>query len=76
VSEEADGELGEALHSTQKVRVCPECGEPKLMRDYEAAEIVCMSCGFVIDEKLLIAGPNGEPSTTTKKQNEAESAHH
>ena len=57
MSEETDGELGEALHSTQKVRVCPECGEPKLMRDYEAAEIVCMSCGFVIDEKIADSRP-------------------
>ena len=27
------------------------------MRDYEAAEIVCMACGFVIDEKLADTRP-------------------
>lgn len=57
MSEETDGEVGEALHPTQKVRVCPECGGPKLMRDYEAAEIVCMTCGFVIDEKIADTRP-------------------
>ena len=27
------------------------------MRDYEAAEIVCMACGFVIDEKIADTRP-------------------
>ena len=57
MSEESDGELGETLQSASKVRVCPECGGPKLMRDYEAAEIVCMACGCVIAEKLADARP-------------------
>ena len=48
MSEEVDGELGEALQAHRRVRVCPECGGEKLMRDFEAAEIVCMACGFVI----------------------------
>ncbi len=40
-----------------KVRVCPECGGSKLMRDYDAAEIVCVSCGCVIAEKLADSKP-------------------
>ena len=57
MSEDSDAEVGEALQSQSKIRVCPECGGPKLMRDYEAAEIVCMACGFVIDEKLADTRP-------------------
>lgn len=57
MSEEIDGELGEALQTPRKVRVCPECGGQKLMRDYEAAEIVCVACGFVIAEKLADTRP-------------------
>lgn len=43
--------------SQSKVRVCPECGSLKLMRDYDAAEVVCMACGYVIQEKLSNPGP-------------------
>ena len=43
--------------SQSKVRVCPECGSLKLMRDYDAAEVVCMECGYVIAEKLSNPGP-------------------
>ena len=43
--------------SQSKVRVCPECGSLKLMRDYDAAEVVCMACGYVIAEKLSNSGP-------------------
>lgn len=68
VSEETDSEVGEALHPTQKLRVCPECGGPKLMRDFEAAEIVCMACGFVIDEKLADTRPEWRAFDDDQKQ--------
>jgi len=40
-----------------KVQQCPECGSTRLMRDPDAAEIVCMSCGFVVASKLADRGP-------------------
>ncbi len=40
-----------------KIRQCPECGSIKLMRDYDAAEIVCVDCGYVIAEKLADPRP-------------------
>lgn len=43
--------------TSQKVRACPECGKAKLMRDYEAAELVCMSCGCVVTEKIADTTP-------------------
>ncbi|MEM1540088.1 MAG: transcription initiation factor IIB [Candidatus Bathyarchaeia archaeon] len=45
-------------HTQQaKVQVCPECGSTRLMRDYECAELVCMSCGYVIAAKIADRGP-------------------
>lgn len=57
MSDDPEAELGEAFAPQRKVRVCPECGGAKLMRDYDAAEIVCMSCGCVIAEKLADTRP-------------------
>jgi len=47
----------EVASTHSKVRACPECGSSKLMRDYDAAEVVCMACGCVIAEKLTNPGP-------------------
>ena len=55
--EKTQTDLGESEQSQPKVRVCPECGGSKLMRDDEAAEIVCVTCGCVIDEKLADSRP-------------------
>ena len=40
----------------QKTR-CPECGEVKLIKDYERAELICTNCGLVIKEKMMNLGP-------------------
>ncbi|MFA5108656.1 MAG: transcription initiation factor IIB [Candidatus Micrarchaeia archaeon] len=31
---------------------CPECGSIKLVRDYAKGEVVCASCGIVIEENI------------------------
>lgn len=38
-------------------RRCPECGSARLIRDYETAEICCIDCGYVLDEKIADSGP-------------------
>jgi transcription initiation factor TFIIB len=38
-------------------RKCPECSSPHIMRDHDIGEIVCMNCGYVIDEKLADTRP-------------------
>ena len=43
--------------TTTRIQQCPECGSDRLMRDYDAAEIVCMNCGFVIVAKIADRGP-------------------
>jgi transcription initiation factor TFIIB len=59
----------EALKSRTKQRVqeknaenqtettCPECGSRQLVQDYERAELVCQSCGLVIDDDIINRGP-------------------
>jgi transcription initiation factor TFIIB len=37
--------------------ICTECGGTSLIRDYEAGELVCESCGFVISSTILNQGP-------------------
>jgi transcription initiation factor TFIIB len=54
-----EGEEDSAILPTKstKINTCPECGSEKVIRDYEAGEIVCMDCGFVVATKLTDRGP-------------------
>ncbi len=36
---------------------CPECRSPNIMRDYELSEEVCMSCGYVLADRIADRGP-------------------
>lgn len=36
---------------------CPECGSYNLVKDYDAGEIICADCGFVLDDKTPDTGP-------------------
>src|SRR2546422_6999845 len=40
------------------VNTCPECRSEHLVRDYERAEIVCESCGLVLDDFIIDEGPD------------------
>jgi len=57
VSEEENPVSSGVETTSHKVRVCPECGGLRLMKDYDAAEVVCMDCGCVILEKLADSSP-------------------
>ncbi len=50
-----------------KIQQCPECGSNRLMRDYECAEIVCMSCGFVVAARLADRGPEWRAFDTEQR---------
>jgi len=39
------------------IEECPECKGTSLSKDYERAEIICNTCGLVIDEKIIDNGP-------------------
>ncbi|HUX99432.1 MAG TPA: transcription initiation factor IIB [Candidatus Deferrimicrobium sp.] len=40
-----------------ELTTCKECGNSKLIKDYERAEIICMNCGLVLRERLMDDGP-------------------
>src|SRR3989442_10911856 len=37
--------------------LCPECKASTLIRDYDTAEVVCMTCGFVVTDKIADSRP-------------------
>ncbi len=56
------------MSEKEKIRKCPECGSEKLMRDYEAAEIVCLSCGCVVLDKLADSRPEWRAFDNEQKE--------
>ncbi|MEM1515563.1 MAG: transcription initiation factor IIB [Candidatus Bathyarchaeia archaeon] len=53
------------------IQRCPECGSTKLMRDYEAAEVVCMECGYVVNMKIADQGPEWRAFDNEQKEKRA-----
>jgi len=47
----------ENIPLSPNARRCPECGSNRIMKDHESAEVVCMGCGYVVDEKITNQGP-------------------
>ena len=47
---------------------CPECGETKLIRDHDSAEIVCMQCGHVVSMRIADRGPEWRAFTTEQRK--------
>lgn len=45
------------MNSSEKMSSCKECGNENLIRDYEAGELVCEHCGFVISSIIFDQGP-------------------
>jgi transcription initiation factor TFIIB len=48
------------------MQTCPKCGSTKIMQDVEYVEIVCMDCGFVVNQKFVEKDPKW--SVYNKKQ--------
>lgn len=49
--------MSEDQAQPSKAQRCPECGSTRVIRDHEYAEIVCMTCGLVVEAKLADRGP-------------------
>lgn len=45
------------MEKPERKSACPECGGVKLVRDYDRAELVCATCGYVIHDKIMDMGP-------------------
>ena len=41
----------------EEISRCPECGSDRLVRDYARGELLCESCGLVVDDKQIDQGP-------------------
>ena len=45
------------IEREEDIEVCPECGSPRLIRDYRRGEFICQDCGLVIEDRYIDAGP-------------------
>lgn len=50
---------------------CPECGNEKLMRDYERGEMICSGCGFVVAENMFDSGPEWRAFDSEQREKKA-----
>ncbi|HVL47114.1 MAG TPA: transcription initiation factor IIB [Candidatus Thermoplasmatota archaeon] len=53
----ADTKAKNPEEQVEEISQCPECGSKHLARDYERGELVCSSCGLVLDEHFIDQGP-------------------
>lgn len=44
------------IESTQTINKCPECGMKRLFWNKEKGEVICRSCGYVIEDKMVDMG--------------------
>ncbi len=50
---------------------CPECGGEDLIRDSEKGEVICGTCGLVLDEHRIDHGPEWRAFTTEERNSRA-----
>jgi len=55
----------------QTETTCPECGGRQLTHDRERAELVCQSCGLVIDDEFIDRGPEWRAFDSVQQQKRA-----
>jgi transcription initiation factor TFIIB len=56
---------------SQTETTCPECGGRQLVHDRERAELVCQSCGLVIDDEFIDRGPEWRAFDADQRQKRA-----
>lgn len=63
------------IESSQTITKCPECGMKRLFWNKEKGEVICRSCGFVIDDKMVDMGQDwrdfDSDSTESKRRSGA-----
>ena len=55
----------------ENITKCPECGSVQLVRDYERGELICNSCGLVIDDAYIDQGPEWRAFDSDQSQSRA-----
>jgi len=55
----------------EEIAQCPECGSSHLSKDYSRAELVCGSCGLVLDEDIIDHGPEWRAFDSEQREKRA-----
>jgi transcription initiation factor TFIIB len=55
----------------EEIALCPECGSSHLSKDYSRAELVCGSCGLVLDEDIIDHGPEWRAFDSEQREKRA-----
>jgi len=55
----------------EEIVLCPECGSSHLSKDYSRAELVCGSCGLVLDEDIIDHGPEWRAFDSEQREKRA-----
>jgi transcription initiation factor TFIIB len=55
----------------EEIDQCPECGSSQLSKDYSRAELVCGSCGLVLDEDIIDHGPEWRAFDSEQREKRA-----
>lgn len=50
-----------------KITKCPECTSGHLVEDYDRGEVICQSCGLVINENIMDRGPEWRAFTKEER---------
>ncbi len=50
---------------------CPKCGSTHLTKDYSRAELVCETCGLVLDDDIIDHGPEWRAFDNEQRQKKA-----
>uniref|UniRef100_A0A7C3YCE1 Transcription initiation factor IIB n=1 Tax=Geoglobus ahangari TaxID=113653 RepID=A0A7C3YCE1_9EURY len=59
------------IEREETIEVCPECGSPRLIRDYKRGEFICQDCGLVIEETYIDSGPEWRAFDSEQKEKRA-----
>jgi transcription initiation factor TFIIB len=60
--------VSEARRKPVRDDVCPECGSSEIIHDEETGETVCGSCGLVVTESVIDAGPEWRAFTVGERE--------
>ncbi|MBW3584203.1 MAG: transcription initiation factor IIB, partial [Euryarchaeota archaeon] len=55
----------------EEITTCPECGGNHLVHDYERGELVCDTCGLVLDDSFIDQGPEWRAFDSEQREKRA-----
>ena len=55
----------------EEITTCPECGSDHIQSDYERGEMVCETCGLVLDDAFIDQGPEWRAFDSEQREKRA-----